>query len=145
MNMLHVPFKRPEHKPIENKTIQTLPIPMLDIEQIKIIIASFFIGAGLLQIIKGKSYEQYALQQGVVNSSNTVKFAALALIALGITALIPKIQEYGFYGLCIFQVISALSIHKFWEGKTSEDRVSESLHFAKNIVIGVLLFGLTLV
>ena len=115
---------------------------MLELPQIKIITAIIFIGFGLLQIIKGKSYEQYALKQGVVSASQTVKFAALALIALGVTALIPDVQEYGFFGLALFQIISGLSIHKFWEGKTNAERVSEALHLGKNIALAVLLYAL---
>jgi uncharacterized membrane protein YphA (DoxX/SURF4 family) len=115
----------------------------IDKDIILILVGIYFIISGIIQIIKGKSYERYALNQGVVNASHTVKFAALAMVVLGSIVLIPSLFEYGVYGLCIYMIISALSIHKFWEGKEITDRVSEGLHFGKNIGIAILLYGMT--
>lgn len=117
----------------------------ISLETIRYMIGGYFILSGLLQIIYGKSYELYALDQGVVNTSQTVKFAALALVALGVVVMLRGVAQYGFYGLAVYMIISALSIHKFWEGKDVSSRVGEGLQFGKNIGLAILLYGMTLV
>lgn len=117
----------------------------ISLDTIQLVIGGYFVLSGLIQVFKGKAYERYALDQGVVNTSQTVKFAALALIALGVVSMLPGISKYGFYGLSIFMVLSGLSIHKFWESKDISCRVSEGLHFGKNLVMAVMLYGITLI
>jgi len=118
----------------------------MDIDQstIFILIGIYFIISGVIQIIKGKSFDRYALDKGVVNAGHTVKFASLAIIVFGVLVMLPDLSEYGFYGLSLFLVISALSIHKFWECKDVSSRVSEGLHFGKNIGMAIMLYGMTL-
>lgn len=116
----------------------------IDKSTIFILIGVYFIISGLIQIIKGKSYDRYALDKGVVNAGHTVKFASLAMIVLGVLVLLPDLSKYGFYGLTIFLVISAFSIHKFWECKDVSGRVSEGLHFGKNLVMAIMLYGMTI-
>ncbi len=117
----------------------------ISLDTIRYMVGGYFVLLGFLQIIYGKSYELYALDHGVVNTSQTVKFAALALIVLGIVVMLPGVSRYGFYGLGIYLVISALSIHKFWDCKDAPSRVAEGLQFGKNIGLAILLYGMTLV
>ena len=128
-----------------SKEVKRLPLDKkMDKPLALILVGAFVIGAGLLQIIKSKSYQNYALDRGVTDAHKTVNLSSLILICTGIAIMIPDFSNYGLYGLAGFLVLSAISIHQFWDGKDSIERVSEALHFGKNIGMAAMAYCLTL-
>ncbi|NND33172.1 MAG: hypothetical protein HKN76_11325 [Saprospiraceae bacterium] len=106
------------------------------------IIAIFFGSMGLVHFVFGKTLKKYAIEADLLNANVAVKMSGAVLIISSIALLIPKYVERGFYGLCLFLVISSLVQHKFWAKNTALDQLTELLHFSKNLLIAILLWYL---
>ena len=106
------------------------------------IIAAFFGILGMAHFIFGKTMKKYAIEADLLNANVAVKMSGALLIISSIALLIPKYAERGFYGLCLFLVVSSLILHKFWTKNTALDQLIELLHFTKNLLLAVLLWYL---
>jgi uncharacterized membrane protein len=106
------------------------------------IIAIFFGTLGLLHFIFGKTLNKYAVEADLLNANVAVKMSGTLLLISGIALLFPDYAERGFYGICLFLVASSIVLHKFWAKNTALEQLIEFLHFAKNLLLAVLLWYL---
>ncbi len=115
---------------------------MISEETLRIIIAIFFGSLGLLHFIYSRIMEKYAVEGGLLNAEVAVKMSGALLITSSVALFIEKYIEYGFYGLCLFLVLSSVILHKFWNKTTGVDQFVELLHFMKNIFLAILIWYL---
>ena len=115
---------------------------MISDEVLRLIIAIFFGSLGLLHFIYGRIMEKYAVEGGLLNAEVAVKMSGALLITSSIALFIEKYVEYGYYGLCLFLVLSSLILHKFWSRSTGVEQLMELLHFLKNLLLAALIWYL---
>ncbi len=110
--------------------------------QILLAISIYFGLQGLMHFIFGKKMEKYAVENDLLNAEVAVRMSGAWLIAGSVLLHLPEYRDYGFYALCLFLLLSAVILHKFWSKHTLLDQILELLHFGKNIMLCLLLWYL---
>ena len=103
------------------------------------VLAGYAAISALHHFLGSKAIEKYALAQGMLSAERTVKLTALLLLGIAVALILDKTTEYAAYVLAGFMVLSALTVHKFWNVTDLEFRVSEGLHFVKNFAFAGLI------
>ena len=104
------------------------------------IIAIFFGIWGLIHFLFGKTMKKYAIEAELLNANVAVKMSGALLMISSVALLLPDHSEKGFYGLCLFLIVSSLVMHKFWTKNSALDQVVDFLHFTKNLLLAILLW-----
>ncbi len=115
---------------------------MISEQTLRIIIAAVFGSLGLLHFFYGRILERYAVEGGLLNAQVAVKMSGALLIVSSAALFFEAYEAYGFYGLCLFLVLSSVILHKFWAKTTGVDQLIELLHFVKNLLLAILIWYL---
>jgi len=99
------------------------------------VLGVFFALNGINHLINTQVYHKYAKKRGMIQPLLMVRMSAVVLIGGGITLITGYFMEWGILGLSVFLVLAAFMVHRFWEEKETESKLSEGMHFAKNVVI----------
>lgn len=100
-----------------------------------IFLGIFFILNGINHFINHQFYEEYSNKKGLISPKLMVKLSGVLLIFGGISVATKFLLIYGILGLSLFLVIASFTIHKFWQEKTTQLKLLEGMHFAKNFAI----------
>ena len=100
-----------------------------------IFLGLFFVLNGVSHLISTHIYEEYSAKKGLISPKLMIRISGVALIFGGISLASGFLLIYGIIGLSMFLVIASLTIHQFWKETTTEMRLLEGMHFAKNIAI----------
>lgn len=115
---------------------------MIDDGTILTITSIFFGTVGVLHFVLTRPLEKYAVENGFLNAFVAVRMSGGLLIVGAIALQLEEYRQYGLYAICIFLLLSALLIHKFWDQDTLLNQVKEFLHFLKNLFIVLLVWYL---
>ena len=99
------------------------------------LLAVFFIFNGINHFYNEEVLEEYAEKKGLFKPHFMVRFSGLMLILGGIALMWEPVKLIGIAGLSLFMIIVTASMHRFWEYKEKTTRMSELIHFLKNIAI----------
>ena len=113
---------------------------MISPETLRTVLAVCFGSLGILHFVRGRLLEKYAVEGGLLNAEVAVRMSGALLIVSSVAIFIEKYAEYGFYGFCLFLILSNIILHKFWSKNTGIDQWLELLHFVKNILLAVLIW-----
>ena len=95
----------------------------------------FFILNGINHLVNTHIYEEYSAKKGLMSPKLMVRLSSVVLIFGGLSLMTGFLLLYGIIGLSVFLVIASFTIHQFWKEKTSEMKLLEGMHFAKNMAI----------
>ncbi len=116
---------------------------MIDDESMRTIVAVFFSLFGLFHFLFGRHVERYAIDGGLLNSFIAVRMSGALMVVGSVALFFDKYRVYGCYAICIFLLLSAIIMHKFWEQETLSDQIKEFLQFMKNILLTLFLWHLS--
>ena len=114
---------------------------MMNTDPIGLILAGFAIISALHHILGTKPLEKYALSHGMLSADRSVKLSALFLLVTAVLFFSEDLAVYGAYCLSGFLVLTAITIHKFWNVNDRLLRMSEGLNFLKNIFFAVVILA----
>ncbi|MEM7102735.1 MAG: DoxX family membrane protein [Bacteroidota bacterium] len=100
-----------------------------------ILLGLFFLLNGANHLLNTHYYEEYSQKKGLMSPRLMVQLSSIVLIFGGLTLMTGYLLIYGVIGLSVFLVIASFTIHSFWKEKTTEMRLQEGMHFAKNMAI----------
>jgi uncharacterized membrane protein YphA (DoxX/SURF4 family) len=100
-----------------------------------ILLGLFFVLNGINHFANTHIYEEYSLNRGLILPRIMVRMTGFILIIGGLSLATGYLMIYGIIGLSVFVIIMAFSIHRFWREKTTEMKLVEGMHFAKNMAI----------
>lgn len=112
---------------------------MLNTDPIGWVLCGYAAISALHHFIGTKALERYAISQGLLSADRSVKITALLLVGIAVCFTLDDLAVFGGYGLGGFLLISAFTVHKFWDIADPTLRVSESLHFTKNLFFGAIV------
>ena len=115
---------------------------MISDETLRIVLAIFFGLMGIIHFFYGKIMERYAVEVGLLNAEVAVKMSGALLLVSSAALFVEEYELYGFYGLCLFLILSSFILHKFWSKTDGVEQLVELLHFAKNIVLALVIWYL---
>lgn len=99
----------------------------------------FFLLNALNHFFFGKKLEAYALSRGHLSPGQSVKLSALLMVAGGLGLLAEPFQKVAGTGLCVFLIIAAFTVHKFWEDRSNAGILIESMRFFRNISLASII------
>ena len=100
-----------------------------------IVLGLFFVLNGINHLINTHIYAEYSSKKGLISPKLMVRLSGVLLILGGLSLASGFLRLYGIIGLSIFLVIASFTIHRFWNEKTTDMKLLESMHFAKNVAI----------
>jgi len=100
-----------------------------------ILLGLFFILNGVNHWINTSIYEEYSSRRGLIAPKLMVRVSGVALVFGGLSLVTGYFLLVGIVGLSVFLVVASLTIHQFWKEKSHEGRLTEGMHFAKNMAI----------
>ena len=112
---------------------------MINSDPIGLVLAGYALISALHHFLGSKAIEKYAVGQGILSAERTVKLTAILLLGISVALLLDKTAYYGAVGLGGFMALSAFTVHKFWQAPNPESRVSEGLHFLKNLALAAVI------
>ncbi len=115
---------------------------MISEAHVQMAIALTFGSLGLFHFVFGKTMQKYAVENGLLNANIAVKMSGALLIVSSVALYIEDYAHFGYYGICLFLVLSSLILHQFWSKKLAVDQLLEMLHFAKNLLLALLVWYL---
>jgi len=95
----------------------------------------FFFINGINHWYNTHMLEEYARRHGKVRSAFLVRLSGTLLILGGIGLPIPAFRIPAAAGLCVFLLLAAFLIHRFWEEKDRDKYLLELMNFSKNLAI----------
>jgi uncharacterized membrane protein YphA (DoxX/SURF4 family) len=95
----------------------------------------FFVLNGINHLYNTHVLEEYARKRGLISPRFMVRVSGVALILGGVSLATGFLMLVGIVGLSLFLVASAFIVHRFWGETTTEMRMLEGMHFAKNMAI----------
>ncbi len=104
------------------------------------ILSVFFGLFGILHFLSGKTLENYAVDNGLLNAFVAVRMSGALLISGAILVHIEDYQQFGFYAFTLFLLLSAFILHRFWDQDTRRNQMVEFFHFSKNIIMAILIW-----
>ncbi len=100
-----------------------------------LLLALFFILNGINHFYNDKFLKEYAQRQGLFSPHFAVTAAGVLLLAGGAGLMWHPLRKLAVVLLCIFLLIAAFTIHRFWIERDPKDRMLEAMNFAKNLAI----------
>ncbi len=100
-----------------------------------LVLGVFFILNGLNHLINTQVYKKYAAKRGLMHPAFMVRISAIVLILGGTSLVLRQWMVWGLAGLAIFLILASVMVHRFWEEKDRDSRLSEGMHLAKNLLI----------
>jgi uncharacterized membrane protein YphA (DoxX/SURF4 family) len=100
-----------------------------------ILLGVFFFLNGINHWYNTDLMKSYAARKGLLSPLLMVRLSGLLLILGGLSMITGYLIIYGIIGLCLFLVLAAFTMHKFWAEKERNKRLNESMHFTKNLAI----------
>ncbi len=108
------------------------------------VVGIFFLGNGIYNFFNEKLLIKYLENKGVDYAQRYTRLSGILLIIFGTAFMIDSLQIAAVIGLSLYLLISALVVHQFWEEGDSQDSINSLLHFAKNILMIILLYMIVL-
>ena len=108
----------------------------MNTDPISLVLAGYTLVSALHHIINGKALQKYALHNDVLGADRSVKMSALIFVILTALFLIPEFAAMAGYTLAGYFVLMAFAVHRFWYESDPILRMSELLHFFKNLFFG---------
>lgn len=106
------------------------------IKQILIILLGlFFLINGINHFYNTDVLKKYAEKKGLFSAKLMVQLSGILLLLGGLSLVSGIFTIYGIIGLCLFLITATFTIHRFWSEKDRNNRLNESMHFTKNLVI----------
>ena len=100
-----------------------------------ILLGIFFILNGINHFYNTKILEEYAHKRGLFSPNLSVKAAGILLLGGGGLLMFPDFRVIAVIMLSFFLVVATFTIHRFWDEVKKEDKLLESMNFAKNLAI----------
>jgi putative oxidoreductase len=100
-----------------------------------ILLGIFFLLNGANHFYNTQTLKEYAHKRGLIAPKTMVILSGLLLTAGGLSLISGYFVVPGLLGLSVFLIISAFTLHKFWEEKKREMIMLEAMHFVKNWAI----------
>jgi putative oxidoreductase len=100
-----------------------------------VLLGIFFLLNGFNHFYNTHTLKEYAQKRGLFAPKTMVILSGLLLTAGGVSLISGYLVVPGLLGLSLFLIISAFTLHKFWEEKNREMIMLEAMHFVKNWAI----------
>lgn len=100
-----------------------------------LLLGLFFLLNGINHLINTHLYKEYAQKRGLISPKFMVRVSSVFLIAGGLSLATGYLLLVGVALLSVFLLIASFWIHQFWKEKTTEMKILEGMHFAKNMAI----------
>ena len=105
----------------------------MNTDPISLVLAGYTLISALHHILNGKALQKYALHHDVLSADKSVKLSALLFLLLTALFLLADFAPYAGYALAGYFGLMAFGVHRFWYENEPTLRMSELLHFIKNI------------
>ena len=99
------------------------------------IFGGFFAYNGINQLQNLKQMSQYAGSKGVPAPEVAVPASAALLLAGGLSILAGAKPKQGLAAVVGFLIPVTLQMHRFWEVQEPDKRMTEMIHFSKNMAL----------
>jgi len=101
----------------------------------RILFGGYFIYGGAQHFLKFKWMTEYAKGKGVPFPGLAIIVTGLLLVLGGLWVILGMYARVGLYELIIFLVAVTPVMHRFWEQKDANQRLIQSIYFAKNLAL----------
>ncbi|MBH1937678.1 DoxX family membrane protein [Streptomyces sp. AV19] len=101
----------------------------------RILFALLFLLSAFGHLTKTKAMAGYAASKGLPAAGLAVAGSGLLLLAGGLSLLLGVWADLGALLLAVFLVLSALTMHRFWQEAEPMARQQEMTHFQKDIAL----------
>lgn len=95
----------------------------------------FFVWNGLNHFIEQKQMSQYAQSKGVPAADTAVPASGALILAGGLSVIAGVKPREGLAAIVAFLIPVTLQMHRFWEVDDPQQRMGETIHFAKNMAL----------
>jgi uncharacterized membrane protein YphA (DoxX/SURF4 family) len=99
------------------------------------IFGGFFVYNGINHLKNVQSMAPYAASKGVPNPEKAVQATGAMLIAGGVSVIAGIKPRQGLATLIAFLVPTTLQMHRFWEETEPQQRMGQTVNFAKNVAL----------
>jgi uncharacterized membrane protein YphA (DoxX/SURF4 family) len=99
------------------------------------IFGGFFLYNGINHLRHQQMMSQYAASKGTPSPDAAVVASGLLLITGGLSVLAGMKPRQGLAAIIAFLVPVSLQMHRFWEEQDAEKRMTEMIHFMKNMAL----------
>ena len=95
----------------------------------------FFLYHGINHLLHAKMVSQYAASKGTPAPDAAVTASGAMLIAGGLSVLAGVKPRQGLAAIIGFLIPVSLQMHRFWEEEDPAKKMTETIHFMKNMAL----------
>ena len=99
------------------------------------IFGGFFLYNGINHLLHEKMMSQYAAAKGTPVPDAAVTASGAMLIVGGLSVLAGVKPRHGLAAIIGFLIPVSLQMHRFWEEQDPEKKMTETIHFMKNMAL----------
>jgi len=99
------------------------------------IFGGFFLYNGINHLLHEKMLSQYAAAKGTPAPDAAVTASGAMLIVGGLSVLAGVKPRHGLAAIIGFLIPVSLQMHRFWEEQDPEKKMTETIHFMKNMAL----------
>ena len=99
------------------------------------IFGGFFVYNGINHFLQREGMRQYAGAKGVPSPDAAVAASGALIVSGGLSVIAGVKPRQGLAAIVAFLVPVTLQMHRFWEQQDPQQRMNETVHFAKNVAL----------